>query len=215
MTSHSFGKDTFVFHYLLQKTQVPVATLSDDYVLLKEKELFPSAAVDAGAQHIPLLLFQLFPCHLARCSLCHVWAVCYGNTLGFAVREFLFSVVASHPELMFHPVVVTAGVRSSPSVRSSCTIFWMRKALCKWMPVSPHAWHGGLLCWKRTASTSRGGLKTLRAAEFTAGHCFHFWQQHAGNQQRWLRKLHFLKKGKKKKREWGYSLGNLNLLHKT
>lgn len=151
------------------------------------------------AQYISLLLFQLFPCSLSRCSLCRVRAVCYGNALGFAVREFLFSVVASHPELIFHPVVVTAGVRSSPSVRSSCIIFWMRKALCKWMPVSPHAWHSDLLCWKCTASTSREGLESLRAAEFTAGPCFHFWQQHAKNQQRQLRKLHLLRKGKKKK----------------
>lgn len=111
------------------------------------------------AQHIPLLLFQLFPCHMARCSLCHVWAIFCGNALGFS-QGISFQCCCFSSWAMFHPVVVTAGVRSSPSVRSSCTIFWMRKALCKWMPVSPYAWHSDLLCWECTASTSRGGLES-------------------------------------------------------
>lgn len=99
---------------------------------------YAGAAADAGsAQPTPVCFSNSLP----TTNLCHGWAAWWLIAsraglpgvrwdLGFVVGGFLFSVVASHLELTFHPAVVAAGVRSYPGAGSSCSIFWMRKPPC-------------------------------------------------------------------------------------
>lgn len=133
-----------------------------------------------------------------------IWqgAVCAMSGLYFvgmpwdSVREFLFSVVASHPELCSTLWLSLLVLEVLPVSGAAAPFSGWEKLFvneCQWVPTL-----GIQTCSAENAQhqPAEEGWK-VRAAEFTAGHCFHFWQQHARNQQRWFRKLHLLKEGKK------------------